>query len=67
MTMAYAADIATWRYAAPYDCYDMADSDPAFLARYLQRPGTARDSSSRLSPGRHFLGLDEWPGLRDLD
>lgn len=32
MTMAYAADVATWRYAAPYDCYDMADSDPAFLA-----------------------------------
>jgi RimJ/RimL family protein N-acetyltransferase len=31
MTMAYAADIATWRYAAPYDCYDMTDSDPAFL------------------------------------
>src|SRR5689334_19761244 len=32
MTMAYAADVATWRYAAPYDCYDMTDSDPTFLA-----------------------------------
>ena len=32
MTMAYAADIATWRYAAPYDCYNMTDSDPVFLA-----------------------------------
>jgi [ribosomal protein S18]-alanine N-acetyltransferase len=32
MTAAYAADIATWRYPAPYDCYDMTDADPAFLA-----------------------------------
>jgi [ribosomal protein S18]-alanine N-acetyltransferase len=32
MTVAYAADIATWRYAAPYDCYDMTDSNPASLA-----------------------------------
>lgn len=33
MTMAYAADITTWRYPAPYDCYDMTESDPGFLAR----------------------------------
>lgn len=32
MTEAYAADIVTWRYAAPYDCYDMTGADPAFLA-----------------------------------
>jgi RimJ/RimL family protein N-acetyltransferase len=32
MTMVHAADIATWRYAVPYDCYDMTDSDPAFMA-----------------------------------
>jgi ribosomal protein S18 acetylase RimI-like enzyme len=31
MTPAYAADIATWRYPPPYDCYDMAAADPAFL------------------------------------
>src|ERR1700685_2395092 len=31
MTEAYAADIVTWRYAAPYDCYDMTGADPAFL------------------------------------
>lgn len=31
MTAAYAADIITWRYAAPYDCYDMTGADPAFL------------------------------------
>ena len=31
MTGAYAADIVTWRYPAPYDCYDMTGADPAFL------------------------------------
>jgi ribosomal-protein-alanine N-acetyltransferase len=32
MTMAYAADIVGWRYPAPYDCYDMVDADPDFMA-----------------------------------
>jgi [ribosomal protein S18]-alanine N-acetyltransferase len=32
MTTAYAADIVTWSYPAPYDCYDMTSADPAFLA-----------------------------------
>ena len=32
MTEAYAADIVNWRYAAPYDCYDMADVDANFIA-----------------------------------
>jgi [ribosomal protein S18]-alanine N-acetyltransferase len=31
MTEAFAADIATWRYPAPYDCYDMTDVDRGFL------------------------------------
>jgi [ribosomal protein S18]-alanine N-acetyltransferase len=31
MTADYAADIVTWRYPAPYDCYDMTGADPAFL------------------------------------
>jgi [ribosomal protein S18]-alanine N-acetyltransferase len=32
MSKAYAADIVTWRYAAPYDCYNMTGADPAFFA-----------------------------------
>jgi RimJ/RimL family protein N-acetyltransferase len=31
MTLSYASDIVTWRYPAPYDCYDMTNADPAFL------------------------------------
>jgi [ribosomal protein S18]-alanine N-acetyltransferase len=31
MTPAYAAQIVTWRYEAPYDVYDMTSADPAFL------------------------------------
>ncbi len=31
MTPSHAADVVTWRYAAPYDCYDMTATDPAFL------------------------------------
>ena len=31
MTADHAADVVTWRYPAPYDCYDMTSADPAFL------------------------------------
>ena len=31
VTAGYAADIITWRYPAPYDCYDMTSCDPAVL------------------------------------
>jgi hypothetical protein len=31
MTAAYAADIVTWTYPAPYQCYDMTSADPGFL------------------------------------
>lgn len=28
LTREHALDICTWRYAAPYQCYDMTDADP---------------------------------------
>jgi len=31
MTRAFAADITSWRYPPPYDCYDMTGADPDFL------------------------------------
>src|SRR5260370_16680669 len=32
MTAAYAAEITTLRYPAPYDCYDMTGASAAFIA-----------------------------------
>ena len=32
MTLAYATEVATWRYPPPYDLNDMTGADPAFLA-----------------------------------
>jgi [ribosomal protein S18]-alanine N-acetyltransferase len=32
MTPAYAADVVTWSYPAPYDTNDMTGADPGFLA-----------------------------------
>lgn len=31
MKPAFAADVVTWRYPAPYDCYNMGWADPDFL------------------------------------
>lgn len=32
MDLSQAAEVVTWRYPEPYDCYDMTGTDPAFLA-----------------------------------
>ncbi len=32
LTREHALDVCTWRYAPPYDCYDMTGSDPDALA-----------------------------------
>ncbi|MBL7517509.1 GNAT family N-acetyltransferase [Frankia sp. CNm7] len=31
MTEEYAANIVTWRYPPPYDCYDLVGTEPAFF------------------------------------
>lgn len=54
MTPEYAADILTWRYPAPYDCYDISGVEPAFL----------------LNPGNGFFALvsdsDQLIGFRSF-
>jgi RimJ/RimL family protein N-acetyltransferase len=47
MTAAYAAQVVTWRYPPPYDCYDMTGVDPAFL----------------ISPGSGFFAVTDESGL----
>jgi ribosomal-protein-alanine N-acetyltransferase len=47
MTHQFADDIVTWRYDIPYDCYDMTDADPVFLA----------------DPASGFLALTDAGGL----
>ncbi len=31
LTREHAVDICTWRFAPPYECYDMQDADPDWL------------------------------------
>jgi [ribosomal protein S18]-alanine N-acetyltransferase len=33
VTGEHARDICTWRYDAPYECYDMTDADPEWLVQ----------------------------------
>jgi ribosomal-protein-alanine N-acetyltransferase len=47
MTAQFAADIITWRYQPPYDCYDMTAADPGFM----------------LEPASGFFALTDERGL----
>ena len=58
MTAGYASQIVTWRYAAPYDCYDMTGADPAFIVS--QASGYfALVRDGELIGFRSFLGREE--------
>lgn len=47
MTAGYAADIVSWRYPAPYDCYDVVDVEPGFF----------------LDPGNEFFAVESGGSL----
>jgi RimJ/RimL family protein N-acetyltransferase len=62
MTEEYAADIVTWRYPAPYDCYDMTDAVPAFLAASESGFFALVDDDGRLAGFRSFGADGQVPG-----
>ncbi len=61
MTVAYAAQITTWRYPAPYDCYDMTSADPAALAA-AESGFFALADASRVIGFRSFGSDGQVPG-----
>ena len=63
MTPAYVADIVTWRYPPPYDCYDMTDADPPFLVS-LASGYTALVEDGELIGFRSFGSDGQVPGGR---
>lgn len=58
MTQAYAADIAGWRYPAPYDCYDMTDVDPDFLVSPESGFFALTDTGAQTLIGFRSFGAD---------
>jgi [ribosomal protein S18]-alanine N-acetyltransferase len=62
MTEAYAADIATWRYPPPYDCYDMTEVDPGFLVDQESGFFSLTDDDDALIGFRSFGPDGQVPG-----
>ncbi len=61
LTMAHALDVRSWRYPAPYDCYDMTDADPAWLVE-PQSGFRALLTGERLVGFRSFGADGQVPG-----
>ena len=57
----HALDICTWRYAPPYECYDMTDADPEWLHQ-LEAGFHAVLSGDRLIGFRSFGPDGQVPG-----
>lgn len=64
MTPAFAAGIATWRYPAPYDCYDMTGCDPGFMTDPDNRYFALVDDAAELIGFRSFGADGQVPGGR---
>jgi [ribosomal protein S18]-alanine N-acetyltransferase len=58
MTAEYAADIVTWRYPAPYDCYDMTGADPGFMLDPRNEVYALVTSGGRELAGFRSFGAD---------
>lgn len=63
MTDAFAADIATWRYAAPYERYSLDGVDPAFLVDPANGYVTLVDAPGALIGYRCFGPDGRVPGF----
>jgi RimJ/RimL family protein N-acetyltransferase len=64
MTAARAAEVTTWRYQPPYDCYDMTDADPGFLADAASGYFALVDDAGELIGFRSFGADGQVPGGR---
>ena len=62
MTLAYAAEVVTWRYPAPYDCYDMTGTDPEFFADPASGFFAVTDDAGGLIGFRSFGADGRVPG-----
>jgi [ribosomal protein S18]-alanine N-acetyltransferase len=62
MTLTHAADILTWRYPPPYDCYDVTGVAPEFLADPVNGFFAVVDASGELAGFRSFGADGRVPG-----
>lgn len=62
MTGQYAADIVTWRYPVPYQCYDLAGADPGYFLDPANGCYALVDDNSALLGYRSFGPDGRVPG-----
>ncbi|WP_157436353.1 GNAT family N-acetyltransferase [Actinospica robiniae] len=62
LTERHAADICTWRYPAPYQCYDLAGADPAYFLAPANGFFALVDDEGKLLGYRSFGPDGQVPG-----